>query len=405
MAVEIKMPQLGLTMTEGTVGTWHKKVGDPVKKGEVLVEITTDKLNSEIQSESDGVLLSILVEEGKDAPVMAVLGHIGAQGETVAGASAPASAPTATAPATASPAPQTSAPLAVSAGARIKISPLAKKTAQKIGADISNISGTGPGGRILQRDILSAPKGSAASVAAPAPAQNANLSTSVRREKLTGMRKTVGQRMLAAHNEIPSVTMNIKVAVDALLKLRAQINEKREKENKLSVNDFVLKAAAKALSQHKELLVSLDKGEIVYNESVNLGMAVALEEGLIVPVIKEADRISIETLSAKAKELAKKAREGKLSMDEYSGSTFTVSNLGMFGLDSFTSIINQPNSAILGVAAALDEIDIDDEGKVFKKKVMKIALTIDHRLMDGADGAKFVVVLKELLEHPMDILL
>lgn len=410
MATEIKMPQLGLTMTEGAVGVWHKKVGDEVKKGDILLEITTDKLNSEIQSEVDGVLIAITATEGQDVPVMGVLGYIGAAGEKAPGSSsqaaaAPAAKTEAQAPvsAAAKTMPASSAP-AIMEGGRLKISPLAKKTAQKMGINPATALGTGPGGRIIQKDILTAAQNPTAR-AEQSISQTQIVSAEVRREKLKGMRKTVGQRMRAAAMEIPSVTINMKVNADPLLILRAKINEGRQKEDRLSVNDFILKAAARALSEHKEMLLSLDGDEIVYNQNVNLGIAVALDEGLIVPVLRDADKLSIETISKRAKDLAKRARENKLSMDEYQGSTFTISNLGMYGVESFTSIINQPNCAILGVAAALDEIDIDAEGKVYKKKVMKFALTIDHRLMDGAVGAKFAAVLRDLLETPLNILL
>jgi pyruvate dehydrogenase E2 component (dihydrolipoamide acetyltransferase) len=405
MAVAIKMPQLGLTMTEGTVGTWFKKVGDTVKKGEPLLEVITDKLNNELQSEEDGVLLSIVAKEGAEVPVLGVLGYIGAAGEKVQQESE-VSAPAAAAPAPSiSPASSVSAPISVAAtGGRIKISPLARKIAQKNGIDITIVSGTGPGGRIVQKDILAAPAGSAAAPKSAAPAAF-SVSSEASRQKYKGIRKTIGDRMLASHNEIPSVSVNMKIDVTALLKLRSNVNEGREKESKLSINDFVIKAVAKGLSKNKKLLVSLNAGDIIYNEEVNIGMAVALEDGLIVPVIKNADKLSVEAISAKAKDLAKRARESSLGADECQGSTFTISNLGMFGVESFTSIINQPNCAILGVAAAIGELDIDEYGKVFKKQVMIITLTIDHRLMDGADAAKFAVVLKELLETPMNILL
>ncbi|MDR3244108.1 MAG: 2-oxo acid dehydrogenase subunit E2 [Elusimicrobiota bacterium] len=400
MAVAIKMPQLGLTMTEGTVGTWFKKVGDTVKKGEPLLEVITDKLNNEVQSEEEGVLLAIIAKEGAEVPVLGVLGYIGAAGEKVPQESA-SSEPAAAAPAVAA---SVSAPISVGAGGRIKISPLAKKIAQKNGIDIMTVSGTGPGGRIVQKDILAVPSGSGASTKSAAPIVVSTSSESSR-QKYKGIRKTIGDRMLASHNEIPSVSVNMKIDVTALLKLRAGINEGREKESKLSINDFVIKAVAKGLSKNKKLLASLDAGDIIYNEEVNIGMAVALEEGLIVPVIKNADKLSVEAISTKAKDLAKRARESSLGAGECQGSTFTISNLGMFGVESFTSIINQPNCAILGVAAAIGELDIDEYGKVFKKQVMRITLTIDHRLMDGADAAKFAVVLKELLETPMNILL
>ena len=415
MAVAIKMPQLGLTMTEGTVGKWLKKVGDPVAVGDPLMEIETDKLSTELNSEAEGVLLAISAQDGAEVPVLGLLGYIGAAGEAVpadAAAPAPAApaapvAPVAPAAApAAAPAPVAAAPVAAPApaapaGGRVKASPLAKKTAANLGVNLAALAGTGPGGRILQRDVLAAP----AQSAAPAAQAGVAAASTARREKLKGMRKTVGERMLASHTQIPPVTQNMKINVTELMAFRAMLNDKREKDKKFSLNDLVLKATAKALAQHKDMLVSLDGNEVVYNEDVHIGMAVALDEGLIVPTIRNADQLGLEALSAKAKDLASRAREGQLGMDEYQGSTFSVSNLGMFGVETFTPIINQPNAAILGVCAVDSELDMDEEGAVFKKQVMRISLTYDHRLMDGAVAARFQVTLRGLLENPMSILL
>lgn len=405
MAFTIKMPQLGLTMTEGTVGKWLKKVGDPVSVGEALMEIETDKLSTEVNSEAEGVLLIIVANDGDEVPVQGVLGYIGQPGEAVPGADAPAvaePAPAAQAQPVAAPAPEATARPAAVSGGRVKASPLAKKTAATTGVDIATLAGSGPGGRILQRDVLSAPAGAPAQAAA-APAAVA--ASTARREKLKGMRKTVGERMLASHTQIPPVTQNMKIDVTELLDFRAMLNAKREKEDRFSLNDLILKATAKALSQHKEMLVSLDGNEVVYNEDVHIGMAVALDEGLIVPTIRNADYLGLEALSSKAKDLARRARDGSLGMDEYSGSTFSVSNLGMFGIETFTPIINQPNAAILGVCAVDSELDLNGDGNLVKKQVMRISLTYDHRLMDGAVAARFQVTLRELFQNPMSILL
>lgn len=401
MAFTIKMPQLGLTMTEGIVGKWLKKVGDPVAVGEPVMEIETDKLSTEVASEAEGVLLAIVASDGDEVPVQGVLGYIGQPGEAVPGAEVPASAQPAepAAPAIRAAAP-VAAPAAVASDGRVKASPLAKKTAAAMGVSLTRLSGTGPGGRILQRDVLAAP---AAPSSLPAPADGT--AVTARREKLKGMRKTVGERMLASHSQIPPVTQNMKIDVTALLEFRATLNAGREKEGRFSLNDLILKATAKALSRHKEMLVSLDGGEVVYNEDVHIGMAVALDEGLIVPTIRNADQLGLEALSAKARDLASRAREGRLGMDEYSGSTFSVSNLGMFAIETFTPIINQPNAAILGVCAVDSELDMDGEGKLFKKRVMRISLTYDHRLMDGAIAARFQAALRDLLQNPMNVLL
>ena len=414
MAFEIKMPQLGLTMEEGTVAQWLKQEGDTVAKGDVLLEITTDKLTSEIESEADGVLLKIVAKEGEDVPVKGLLGYIGEAGETI-GDAAPAAAPAAAAaPAevpVAAPAP---APAAKADGSRIRISPLARKTAAKLGVDYQNLAGSGPSGRIVQKDILAAAEAAKqqpapvaeAPAAAPAPAAKSGeleLMDGDEVVKLAGMRKVVAERMAKSAREIPTVTQNVKIDVTKLVAFRKQINE--TSGQKFSMNDFILKAVANALRANPHILVSIDGNQIIKRAHVNLGMAVALDDGLLVPVIRDADKLSLSQISATAKDLAVRARENKLAMDEYKGSTFTISNLGMFGVETFDPIINQPDAGILGVCAVQDELDMDEEGKIFKKQVMRISFTFDHRLIDGAVAAKFELAIKELLEDPMRILL
>ena len=423
MAYELKMPQLGLTMEEGTVSKWIKKEGDAVKVGDVIVEITTDKLTNEVVSEYEGTLLKIVAQEGEDIPVKGLLGYIGQPGEAVGGAAAPAPAAAeapAAAPAAAAPA-AVPAPAAAANGARIRISPLARKTAAKLGVDYTGIAGTGAAGRIRQCDILAAAEQQkAAAAAAPAPAAVAAPAAAPAAKpaaksaglelmegdtvvKLAGMRKVVSERMWASHNEIPPVTQNIKVDVTELMKFRKMLLETTGK--KYSVNDLILKATAKCLRAHPEMLVSMDGNQIIQRAHVNLGMAVALDGGLIVPVIRDADKMGLDELAAAAKDLATRAKENKLGADEYKGSTFSVSNLGMFGIETFTPIINQPDAAILGVCAIQDELALDDEGNVCKKQVMRLSVTLDHRLLDGAVVAKFQMDLRDLLQSPMSILL
>ena len=420
MAYEVLMPQLGLTMEEGTVSQWIKHEGDAVKAGDVVVEITTDKLTNEITSEQDGALLKIVAQGGEDVPVKGLLAYIGQPGEQVGG-TAPAAAAASAAPSAEPAAASVSAPAALPAagGKRIRISPLARKIARQMGVDYTALTGTGPSGRIVKRDILAAaeaaPKAaapapaarkSAAPAAAPAgtafPVKNLELMEGDTVEKLTGMRKVVAQRMYTSAVEIPTVTQTVKVDVTALLAFRKKL---KEEGHAFSVNDFVLKAVAKALRRHPEILVSLDGEQIIRRAHVNLGMAVALDAGLIVPVIRDADLLSLEALSAKAKDLAERARANQLGADEYKGSTFTVSNLGMFGVESFTPIINQPDAAILGVNCTEDELVMEADGTIAKHQVLRISLTFDHRLLDGAVAAKFEMTVRDLLEHPMDILL
>ena len=419
MAYEVLMPQLGLTMEEGTVSQWIKHEGDEVKTGDVIVEITTDKLTNEVASEHDGVMLKIVAQEGEDIPVKGLLCYIGQPGEAVGDApAAPAAAPAAAeaAPAAAAPA-AAPAPVAAANGKRIRISPLARKTAAKMGVDYSGIAGTGPSGRIVVKDILAAAEAQKnAPAAAPAAAEAAPAKKAAPKAglelmegdtvvKLTGMRKVVAERMLASHTEIPPVTQNIKVDVTELMKFRKMLLAETGK--KYSVNDLVLKAIAKCLTQHSEILVSFDEAnhQIIQRKHVNIGMAVALDAGLITPVIRDADKMGLDTLAATAKDLAARAKENKLLPDEYKGSTITVSNLGMFGIETFTPIINQPDSVIVGVCAIEDELQMDDEGKLSKHQVMRLSVTLDHRTLDGAVVAKFEMDLRDILQNPMSIVL
>ena len=413
MAYEVLMPQLGLTMEEGTVSKWLKQEGEAVKAGEAILEITTDKLTNEVLSEHDGVLLKIVAQEGEDIPVKGLLAYIGQSGEAVGG-SAPDAAPAAPAAAPAAAAPAAPAPAAAPNGARIRISPLARKTAAKLGVDYTALRGTGPSGRIVQRDILAAAQAKKETAAAPAPAPvpapapapasaGLELMEGDTVTKLTGMRKVVAERMSRSHSEIPSVTQTTKVDVTELMRFRKLLQQ--ESGTKYSVNDLILKAVAKVLRQHPEILVSYDGGQMIQRAHVNLGMAVALDAGLIVPVIRDADRLSLDALSAAARDLAERAKNNHLTADEYKGSTFTVSNLGMFGVESFTPIINQPDAGILGVCAVEDELVMDDEGTISKHQVMRVSFTFDHRLIDGAVAAKFALDLRDLLQAPMRILL
>ena len=409
MAFEVKMPQLGLTMEEGTVTKWVKQEGDTVKAGEVILEITTDKLTSEVESEHDGVLLKIVAQEGEDVPVKGILAYIGEAGEQVGGvASAPAVAPVEKE----APVVSAASPAVPVAGGRIRISPLAKKTAAKLGVDYTTVAGSGPLGRIVQKDILAAAE---AAKAAPAPTAQAAAEKAAPKKtalelmdgdevvKLAGMRKVVSERMTKSAQEIPTVTQNVRIDVTELMAFRKKINN--DLGVKYSLNDYVLKATAKALKNNKHILVSLDGDQIIKRAHVNIGMAVALEDGLIVPVIKDADKMSLGEISEAARDLAERARTNKLSMDEYKGSTFSISNLGMFGVETFNPIINQPDAGILGVCAVQDELVMDAEGNITKRQFMRISFTFDHRLIDGATAAKFELAIRDLMEHPMQILL
>lgn len=414
MAYEILMPQLGLTMEEGTISRWLKQEGDTVKTGEEILEITTDKLTNTVASEHDGILLKIVAQEGEDIPVKGLLAYIGEAGEAV-GNSTLAPSSVAAVPEAGLPVSAAAAPAAVlSGGSRVHISPLARKIAAKLGVSYAGIDGSGPAGRIVAKDIYAAADAQKAVIrqdmTAPSdiPTAAGIKSGAVRMDgdtvsRLSGMRRVVSERMLRSHSEIPPVTQNIKVDVTELMKLRKTLETMAGK--KYSVNDLILKAAAKCLRAHPEVLVSYDGGCVVQHTHVNLGMAVALDAGLIVPVIRDADQLGLDALSEAAKDLAARAKENKLMADECKGSTFSVSNLGMFGIETFTPIINQPDAAILGVCAIADELSLNEEGAVTVHKVMRLSLTYDHRLLDGAVAAKFEMDLRDLLQTPINILL
>lgn len=412
MATEIRMPQFGVSMETGTVAQWLKAEGDTVKAGDVLASIETEKLTNDVVSEVDGVLLKIVAQEGEDIPVQGLMAYIGQPGEVLpdaGGMAAPAAAAD-TAPAAAEYVP---APAGQMSGGRVKASPLARRIAAKLGVDLSQVTPGGTSGRIRADDVRAyaaqAPAAPAAPAPAPAAAAPAPAAAAAEQmdgdtvEKLSGMRKVVAQRMQQSHTEIPPVTQVTKVDVTALMQFRRELLEKTGK--KYSVNDLILKATAKCLAAHPEMLVSFDGSQIIHRAHVNLGMAVALDTGLIVPVIRDADKLSLDALAACAKDLAARAKDGGLTPDDYKGSTFTVSNLGMFGIEMFTPIVNQPDAAILGVTAVEDELVMEADGTISKHQVMRLCCTFDHRAMDGAVEARFGMALRDLLQSPVEILL
>lgn len=421
MATAILMPQLGLTMEEGTVEEWVKHEGDEVKKGDVLLNITTDKLSNEVESEEDGVLLKIVAQEGEDIPVKGILGYIGQPGEASPEGDAPAvdAAPATEAPAAAAAPAAPAAPVATTpAGGRVRISHLAKKIAEKNGIDYSGLTGSGTSGRIVKKDIEAAIEAAKAAPATSAPAAEAaaapqevngvELMEGDEVKKLSGMMRTIAKRMTQSRQEIPSVTHVMKVDVTAMLALRKKINAEYGEANgiKYSVNDFITKAVAKALRQHPEARVSYAGKDYIQRAHVNIGMAVSTDDGgLITPVIRDADKMSLTEISKTAKDLASRARSGELTADEYHGSTFNISNLGMFGVESFNPIINQPDSGILGVCTTEDELQLAEDGSVVKHQVMRICYTHDHRVINGAEAVKFEKAIKDIIEDPMSILL
>lgn len=413
MAEVINMPHLSDTMTEGVVSTWHKKVGDTVKSGEILADIETDKATMEFESYYDGVLLHIGVKEGQTAPVDSLLAVIGKQGEDISGIlqgvqapppketvqAAPKPAPVevpvavkepevAKAPAPVRTAP---APAAAPANGRVKASPLARRLAEERGIDLKRVRGTGDEGRIVKDDIDQYQAGG--TVSAP-----------VREERYTEvavsqMRKTIARRLAESKFSAPHFYLTIAVDMGPAMTAREAIN-KAVAPDKISFNDLVIKAAATALRQHPKVNSSWLGDRIRFNEHVHIGVAVAVEEGLLVPVVRFADSKPLRAIGAEVRDLAKRAKEKKLQPQDWEGNTFTISNLGMFGIDEFTAIINPPDACILAVGAIMDT-PVVKNGAVVPGHVMKLTLSCDHRVVDGATGAAFLQAVKDALENPV----
>ena len=399
----VTMPRLSDTMTEGTVASWLKKVGDTVKEGDILAEIETDKATMEFESFYAGTLLYIGIKEGESAPIDSLLAIIGPAGTDVnavlaaaKGGSAPATAAApakAEAPAAAAPA----APAATTTDGRVFASPLAKKIAQDKGINLSEVKGSGENGRIVRKDVegftpSAKPVAAASTEKAAAPVAYVPVGEEVTEEvKNSQMRKTIAKRLSESKFTAPHYYLTIEVDMENAMASRSQINNLPD--TKVSFNDMVVKACAMALRKHPQVNTSWKGDVTVYNKHVHIGVAVAIEDGLVVPVLKFADNLSLSQIGVLVKDLAGKARNKKLTPAEMDGSTFTVSNLGMFGVEQFTSIINQPNSAILSVGAIVEKPVVKD-GQIVVGHTMKLCLACDHRTIDGATGAQFLQTLK-----------
>ncbi len=440
MPVDILMPALSPTMTEGKLAKWVKKEGDKIKSGDVLAEIETDKATMEVEAVDEGTLGKILVAEGTEGVAVntriAIILEEGEDASALSAAPKAAVAPAAVAaPAAASapaaaPAP-TAAPAAASHGDRVFASPLARRMAAQSGLDLSGVAGTGPHGRVVKADVEAALKGGAPKAAAapvataaapvaapaatPAPVAAAAAPKGVDAKALadklgmkykvlpnSGMRKTIAKRLTEAWQTIPHFGLAVDCEIDNLLKLRAELNAKSGE--KISVNDFVVKAVAVALAKYPAANVSWHEDGILQYENVDVSVAVSTDGGLITPIVKNADRKGLATISAEVKELAKKAKEGKLKPEEFQGGTFSVSNLGMFGIKSFTSIINPPQSCILSVGAGEKRPVVKGDALAIAT-VMSLTLTVDHRSVDGSVGAEFLKLLKGLIEDPITLML
>jgi pyruvate dehydrogenase E2 component (dihydrolipoamide acetyltransferase) len=416
MATLIDMPKLSDTMTVGTLVKWLKNEGDPVANGDMIAEVETDKATMEVECFEDGVLIKQYAEAGAEVPVGGAIAAIGEAGEaapeveTPAAPAAEEAAPVAPEPTPAAPAPAPAAPVAATPAptpvaatptdARVKASPVARKIAAEKGIDLSTLQGSGPGGRIVKDDVLNA--GSSRSKAAPVPAaQLEALSLPV-----SNMRKSIAKALVASKTQAPHFYLQIEVDGAPLAKFRAALNKKyadlpaEQGGNKFTVNDLTLKAAAEAVRRVPAINRSWGESTIVQHGTVQLAFGVAIDDGLVTPVIQSAENKSLHQISAEAKGLIKKARNKKLAPDEMSGSTLTVTNLGMFGISDFYGIINPSNAAILSIGATIKRPVVDEYDQIVIGQTMKVGLSGDHRVIDGAVGAQYLQALKTILENP-----
>ncbi|HAF50638.1 MAG TPA: 2-oxo acid dehydrogenase subunit E2 [Synergistaceae bacterium] len=400
MATVITMPKLGLTMTSGSVAKWHKKEGDGVEKGEVVLEVSTEKITYKVEAPESGVLRKILMQPGTKVPIGTPLCIIAAPDEDISELLKEVpSAPAAEKPAQgeAKPAPVAAKP----AGEEvlIKATPIAKKIAKEHGIDLALVTGTGPGGRIVEKDVLDFIEGQKAVRAKPT-AEAAQL----KRIALSDVRQVIAERMSTSWQNSPMVTLNADVDCTLLKKLREDLKSSfKEKGLNLSYNYILMKACAVALKEQPMLNSYLEGNEVVLYDEINIGLAVATEEVLLVPVVKDVAGKSLYEIASDGDALIEKARKGELAIDDVTGGTFTITNLGMFGVRDFTPIINPPQCAILGVGEMKDRPCVCD-GQIIVKPMMVLSLTFDHRIVDGAQGAIFIRRVKELLENPLLLL-
>jgi len=411
----VTMPKLSDTMVEGTLVKWVKTKGDKVEVGDILAEVETDKATMEMEAFDEGILSELYVAEGGMIKVGDKIALILADGETADTAPAAQSTPTAEKPKASAPAattPLAPAPRAAAPATtgRTKASPLARKIAATRGVNLSSIAGTGPGGRIVKKDVENAPAGGGGGVASPAtPAIRAahGIAGEEKIIALTGMRKTIAERLLASKTQIPHFYLSVTMDGGPLMALRKELNAMAEKDGgrKLTVNDFILLAAARAATEVPKINAAYDGDAIIEYAEVNLAVAVAIEDGLITPVIKKANTLTLREISAQMKELAAKARGKKLKPEEYQGGTITLSSLGGFGIDSFLPIINPPQSFILGIGAIIKQPVVNEQDQIVVGHRLVVSGSGDHRVVDGAVAAEYMNALRRLVEKPALLLL
>ena len=416
----ILMPRLSDTMTEGVIAAWHKNIGDTVKKGDLLAEVETDKATMELESYKNGKLLYIGAQKGDKVPVNALLCIIGEEGKVdvdkiVAASKSGGGTAIASVAAPAAQKEEAKAEVKETATAessssengRVKASPLAKKLAAEKGIDIAKVQGSGDGGRIIKSDIdnfkeVTAPAASESKSAAPAAASATSGQVSFEEVPVSQMRKVIAKRLAESKFTAPHFYLTMSIDMDNAVASRAKLNE--VSKVKISFNDLVLKACAVALKQHPKVNSSWLGDKIRYNHHVNIGVAVAVEEGLLVPVVRFADTKTLSQIGAEVKDFAQKAKDKKLQPSDWEGNTFTISNLGMFGIEEFTAIINPPDACILAVGG-ISQVPVVKDGQIKIGNVMKLTLSCDHRVVDGATGSAFLQTLKGLLEEPLRMLI
>lgn len=441
---DIQMPRLSDTMEEGVISAWRKAVGEPIHRGDVVADIETDKAIMELEAYDDGVLEKVLIGEGETVPIGTPIGVLGDGSGSAATASegqAASEEQAAQAPSTEVQPPEARAPsepsgagtdgsaapaggaeTAGSGGHKPKASPLAKAVAKDLGVDLADVVGSGPGGRIIRVDIEAAARAQSsgaaqsgtqpqAQPAEPAAAPSAGTEAAgasrddVDEIALSGIRKVTAKRLTESKQQAPHFYLTSAVDVTDLVAFRADLNERLQAAGgpKVSVNDLVVKAVATALRANPSLNVSFDGDKLLQHKRIHLGIAVAIDSGLVVPVLTDTDRKSVSEIAAEGREKAERARDGKLKPDEMSGSTFSLSNLGMFGVEQFSAVINPPEAGILAIGAVQDEVTVRD-GEFAARKIMRMTLSADHRAVDGAVGAAFLQQLTALLEDPIRII-
>jgi pyruvate dehydrogenase E2 component (dihydrolipoamide acetyltransferase) len=389
MSTDVIMPALGFDMTEGLLARWLKNEGDPVVKGQAIAEIETDKATVEIEAAAAGVLARIIVQAGETVPVGTLIGVIAEAGEEITAVAAPAP------PAPIPEAGEGAAP----SEARVKASPVARKMAEEAGLDLSRVKGTGPGGRVVERDVQAAIATGSAPAAPGVPAGPAPGAT----VPLNRMRKTIARRMAESKATAPHFYVTVEINMDDAMKMREQLNAIAPEGERISVSDMVVAAAARTLARFPALNASYREDNLEMHPQVNIGIAVALEDGLIPPVLRDADKKPLKRIAAESRALAERARTNKLRSDDLGGGTFTVSNLGMFDVDEFIAIINPPEAAILAVGAVTRR-PVAAAGEVRIASLMKTTLSVDHRVADGAQAGRFMQEFKKLLENPVNLL-